>query len=82
MVNLLGYEESNNPYQEKRKQLALLPNTTVYWYGKSECRLGRKMAHVTTVIPKGSDVPADQLRERLTAIATGIESCWYPSGID
>lgn len=82
MVNLLGYENSSNSYQEKRKQLALLPNTTVYWYGKAECRIGRKMAHVTTVIPKGSTVPVEQLRTRLGAIATTIESLWYPSASD
>ncbi|MEM9215766.1 MAG: 5-(carboxyamino)imidazole ribonucleotide synthase [Cyanobacteria bacterium P01_F01_bin.150] len=79
MVNLLGYENSNDHYQHKRKQLGALPDTSVYWYGKAECRVGRKMAHVTTVIPKGSSCPAEELRKRLEAIASTIESLWYPS---
>lgn len=79
MVNLLGYENSSDPYQDKRAQLAALPNTVVYWYGKADCRIGRKMAHVTTVIPEGSDVPADESRDKLGAIASTIESIWYPT---
>lgn len=79
MVNLLGYENSTDSYQDKRDQLAARPNTMVYWYGKADCRVGRKMAHVTTVIPKGSNLPPDEMREMLGAIATQIESLWYPS---
>ena len=79
MVNLLGYENSSDQYQEKREKLASLPNTAVYWYGKADCRVGRKMAHVTTVLPQGSDMSTEQQRKALGAIAATIESIWYPT---
>ncbi|MCP2732492.1 5-(carboxyamino)imidazole ribonucleotide synthase [Limnofasciculus baicalensis] len=70
MVNLLGYETSQNDYIEKRQKLANLPETFVHWYGKTESRRGRKLGHVTVRCDS-------QLRSELNAIAKNIESIWY-----
>ena len=78
MVNLLGYEASENAYQEQRQKLAALPHTQVYWYGKSICRPGRKMGHVTAVVPYGDAKREDGgIRGQLAAIANLIEGIWY-----
>ena len=68
MVNLLGYEYSQNDYLPKRQQLAQLTATTVHWYGKTESRPGRKLGHVTALLSDGEDGQA---------IAQTIESIWY-----
>ncbi|MEL4895425.1 5-(carboxyamino)imidazole ribonucleotide synthase [Crocosphaera sp. Alani8] len=70
MVNLLGYENSHDDYQEKRNKLAQIPHTYVHWYGKKECRPGRKLGHVTSLI-KHSNINPE-------TIAKQIESIWYP----
>jgi 5-(carboxyamino)imidazole ribonucleotide synthase len=70
MVNLLGYEYSQNDYLEKRQKLASLPGTVVHWYGKSESRPGRKLGHVTVLLH--SQEPSEAL-----AKAKEIESLWY-----
>ncbi len=69
MVNLLGYENSNSDYIEKRNKMAQLPNTYVHWYGKTECRPGRKLGHVTVLIKEH--------QTDLEIIAKQIESIWY-----
>jgi 5-(carboxyamino)imidazole ribonucleotide synthase len=70
MVNLLGYEYSQNDYLDKRQKLANLPRTFVHWYGKTESRPGRKLGHVTVLCDsqEASDVQAK---------AEEIESLWY-----
>ncbi|MGF1481460.1 MAG: 5-(carboxyamino)imidazole ribonucleotide synthase [Cyanophyceae cyanobacterium] len=72
MVNLLGYEHSEDDYHHKRSQLASLPQATVHWYGKTESRPGRKLGHVTVLLEQA---------ERQTALATAkhIELIWYGS---
>ena len=70
MVNLLGYEHSQNDYLDKRQRLANLPNAHIHWYGKTESRLGRKLGHVTVLLDKSD-------REEAEAIAQRIESIWY-----
>jgi 5-(carboxyamino)imidazole ribonucleotide synthase len=70
MVNLLGYEYSQNDYLEKRQKLASLPGAFVHWYGKSESRPGRKLGHVTVLLD--SQEPSEA-----QAIAKEIESLWY-----
>lgn len=69
MVNLLGYENSYDDYQEKREKIANLPNTYVHWYGKTESRLGRKLGHVTRLMQDDKIEPQ--------SIAKEIESIWY-----
>jgi 5-(carboxyamino)imidazole ribonucleotide synthase len=76
MVNLLGFESSQSDYSERRQQLAALPRTHVYWYGKSRSRPGRKLGHVTALLD-GSE--PQRLREDAKAIAQEIEAIWYPS---
>lgn len=77
MVNLLGYESSQDDYQAKREQLAQITGARVHWYGKTESRPGRKLGHVNVVI--------DQETTKESGSATGqkiaqtIESIWYPS---
>lgn len=70
MVNLLGYEYSQNDYLAKRQKLASLPNTFVHWYGKTESRPGRKLGHVTVLCNS-------QKRSELLGKAQEIESIWY-----
>ena len=75
MVNLLGFEESNSDYQQKRERILAIPHSFVHWYGKTS-RPGRKLGHVTVLLHS----------ERLTAaqkIIDQIESIWYgESAID
>ena len=69
MVNLLGFEESNSDYQQKRDRILAIPHSFVHWYGKTS-RLGRKLGHVTVLLNS----------ERLTAAQKTIdriESIWY-----
>ncbi len=81
MVNLLGFESSQSDYRELRRQLAALPCTQVYWYGKAQSRPGRKLGHVTTLLDDTDprSLRERSLREEAKAIAHRIESTWYPN---
>ncbi len=70
MVNLLGYENSVSDYAEKRNKLAAIDNASVFWYGKNEARIGRKLGHVTVLLKKGE---LDKARETIEM----IEAIWY-----
>ena len=70
MVNLLGYEHSQDPYEFKRQQLAAIPQARTYWYGKKESRPGRKLGHVTALLSSAD-------RETALSVARTIESIWY-----
>lgn len=72
MVNLLGYETAENDYLEKRQKLAQVPNVHLYWYGKSQSRPGRKLGHVTVLLPQNAD------RAQALQTAQAIEAIWYP----
>lgn len=74
MINLLGYETSQNPYLEKRRRLAHFPNAHLHWYGKIDSRPGRKLGHVTVLLHS----EPSQLRQQALEIAHQIESIWYP----
>ncbi|MEO0537881.1 MAG: 5-(carboxyamino)imidazole ribonucleotide synthase [Cyanobacteria bacterium P01_A01_bin.123] len=74
MVNLLGYETSTDEYLDKRRQLEQLPNSHVYWYGKTEARPGRKLGHVTVLLHGDAEKESEAVQD---AIAR-IESIWYP----
>ncbi len=71
MVNLLGTEATTSDYADKRNALAHIPDATVYWYGKQQSRVGRKMGHVTILI----DAP-DDLEATAEAIRQ-VERIWY-----
>lgn len=75
MVNLLGFEVSQSDYQDQRKTLEHIPDAHVYWYGKTESRIGRKLGHITVTLE--DDDPAN-LRQNADAIIQQIESIWYP----
>jgi len=74
MVNLLGYENSQDDYREKRQKLASLPNSFVYWYGKSQSCLGRKLGHVT-VLAKGDESLSNSNWQQ--EVIEKVESLWY-----
>ena len=72
MVNLLGYEQSQNRYLEKLRQIEQLTQTHLHWYGKNQFYPGRKMAHATTLLSRTD-------RSKAMAIANQIEEIWYIS---
>ncbi|MDR9405126.1 MAG: 5-(carboxyamino)imidazole ribonucleotide synthase [Halothece sp. Uz-M2-17] len=69
MINLLGYESAEDQYLDKRQEIATLPNTHVYWYGKTQARPGRKLGHVTVL---GESIA------KASAIADQVSEIWYP----
>lgn len=70
MVNLLGYEHSENDYLPQRQQIEQIPQAHVHWYGKTTSRPGRKLGHVTVLLDTAS-------RHQAQAIAQQIEFIWY-----
>lgn len=74
MVNLLGFEHSDNDYLSQRQQIASIPNAHVHWYGKSVSRPGRKLGHVTVLLDENSTTA----RSKSLGIINTIESIWYP----
>ncbi|MCT7969694.1 5-(carboxyamino)imidazole ribonucleotide synthase [Laspinema sp. D1] len=75
MVNLLGYEESEEDYSAKQQQLRAVPGAHLYWYGKTQSRPGRKMGHVTAIV---QGVSGNALQQHCQDLAHQIESIWYP----
>ena len=69
MVNLLGFEESNSDYQNRRDRLLEIPNSFVHWYGKTS-HPGRKLGHVTVVLD-------EEKLTRVRSIIEQIELIWY-----
>ena len=69
MVNLLGFEESESDYQEKRDRILQIPNSFVHWYGKTS-RPGRKLGHVTVILDNKQICQAKSAIEK-------IELIWY-----
>jgi len=74
MVNLLGYEFEEKNYLTKQQQLANIPNTSVWWYGKTESRPGRKLGHVTVLLDQEN---SETMGREAKAIADKIENIWY-----
>jgi 5-(carboxyamino)imidazole ribonucleotide synthase len=70
MVNLLGYEHSENDYLAQRQQIEQIPKSHVHWYGKTTSRPGRKLGHVTVLLEAEN-------RDEKEAIAQTVESIWY-----
>ena len=70
MVNLLGYEHSENDYLAQRQQIEQIPRSHVHWYGKTTSRPGRKLGHVTVLLEAEN-------RDEREAIAQTVESIWY-----
>ncbi len=75
MVNLLGYEDSQDDYLTKRQQIAAIPDTYVHWYGK-QSRIGRKLGHVTVLVGVGSRQTDQDYRQQAEALARQVERIW------
>ncbi len=69
MVNLLGYEESESEYLEKRDRILTIPNSFLHWYSKTS-HPGRKLGHVTVILDSSQLTDAK-------SIISHIESVWY-----
>jgi 5-(carboxyamino)imidazole ribonucleotide synthase len=69
MVNLLGFEESDTDYGEKRKRILEIPNSFLHWYGKTS-HPGRKLGHVTVILDEKELTQAKSIIKQ-------IESIWY-----
>ena len=71
MVNLLGTENSDSDYAQKREAIAQIPRAALHWYGKKQSRIGRKMGHVTVLFDEknGSDAMGKAIAQ--------IERIWY-----
>lgn len=78
MVNLLGYEVSTGDYQQQLSQLAALPHSHVHWYGKGECRPGRKLGHVTLLQPLETEVGSKPSVTWAQKMINQVEKIWYP----
>lgn len=76
MVNLLGYEVAQNDYRAQRQRLAAIPGATVYWYGKSEARPGRKLGHVTLRLEQSTP---EARRKEAIALVEQVERLWRTS---
>ena len=74
MVNLLGYEFGKKNYLTKQQQLASIPNASVWWYGKTESRPGRKLGHVTVLLDEEN---FEIMGLEGEAIANQIEKIWH-----
>jgi 5-(carboxyamino)imidazole ribonucleotide synthase len=70
MVNLLGYEESEDQYLEQRARISAIPCAHLHWYRKTESRPGRKLGHVTVTLDRFD-------RDRAAEIVDRIEGIWY-----
>lgn len=70
MVNLLGYESTEQDYGAQRLALANLPQARVHWYGKHSARPGRKLGHVNFLWPEPS-TPA-----QMQVLVNRVEELW------
>jgi 5-(carboxyamino)imidazole ribonucleotide synthase len=76
MVNLLGYEDSQNDYLNKRQQISAIPNAHVHWYGK-QSRIGRKLGHITALVGTNPNQTPQNYRQQAEALARQVETIWY-----
>ena len=75
MVNLLGYEDSQDDYLTKRQQISLVPSAHVHWYGK-QSRIGRKLGHVTVLVETDPTQTGSSYRHQAEALARQVEVIW------
>ncbi|KAJ7200978.1 phosphoribosylaminoimidazole carboxylase [Mycena rebaudengoi] len=69
MLNIIGLSSSMAEIQTLVGVALAVPGTSVHLYGKSECRKGRKMGHITLVADSDA-----QLRERLRILLDALPS--------
>ncbi|KAF5371474.1 hypothetical protein D9615_009601 [Tricholomella constricta] len=76
MLNLIGHSSSMDEITTTTNAALAVPGATVHLYGKSECRKGRKMGHITIVADSDA-----QLRDRLRPLLQSLPSS-TPEEID
>ncbi|TFK53358.1 Phosphoribosylaminoimidazole carboxylase [Heliocybe sulcata] len=69
MLNLIGLSSDMSDLSSVIDAAHLIPGATVHLYGKSECRKGRKMGHITVVADSDA-----QLSERLRPLLQALSS--------
>ncbi|KAL0571227.1 phosphoribosylaminoimidazole carboxylase ade2 [Marasmius crinis-equi] len=67
MLNLIGASSSMSEIQSVVDVALTVPGASTHLYGKSECRKGRKMGHITLVAPSDAELGA-RLRPLLQAL--------------
>ncbi|KAF9475819.1 phosphoribosylaminoimidazole carboxylase [Pholiota conissans] len=67
MLNLIGYSPNLSEITKITDIALVTPGTSVHLYGKSECRKGRKMGHITLVAESDA-----QLRSRLRPLLQAL----------
>ena len=67
MVNIIGSSASMDPIHAFTATALTIPGCTIHLYGKSDCRPGRKMGHVTLVAATDADLRA-HLRPLLSVL--------------
>lgn len=72
MLNLIGHSSSMADITNEAVTALKVPGASVHLYGKSECRKGRKMGHITVVAESDA-----QMRSRLRLLLQAL-----PSGTD
>ena len=77
MLNILGASSDISEVTEFAKFATTIPGVTVHLYGKSECRKGRKMGHITVVGSCDAE-----LRSRLRALLEHIPGGSTQSELD
>jgi 5-(carboxyamino)imidazole ribonucleotide synthase len=75
MVNLLGYEDSQDDYLSKRQEISAIPNAFVHWYGK-QSRIGRKLGHVTVLVGTQPSPTPQSYRQQAEVLARQVEAIW------
>ncbi|GLB33188.1 putative phosphoribosylaminoimidazole carboxylase [Lyophyllum shimeji] len=76
MLNLIGHSSSMDEIDAIVNVALAVPGASVHLYGKSECRKGRKMGHITVVADSDA-----QLRTRLRPLLESLPSS-TPEEID
>ncbi|KAJ3511473.1 hypothetical protein NLJ89_g4083 [Agrocybe chaxingu] len=67
MLNLIGHSSSMEEITKIKNTALNIPGASVHLYGKSECRKGRKMGHITLVAESDA-----QLRARLRPLLQSL----------
>ncbi|KAF8580790.1 Phosphoribosylaminoimidazole carboxylase [Ramaria rubella] len=83
MLNLIGFSSSISEVLAVTQKALDIPGAHVHLYGKSECRKGRKMGHVTLVADSDAQC-RDRLRLLLEALpaSSSSSSRAHPSDIE
>ncbi|EEB90608.1 hypothetical protein MPER_11161, partial [Moniliophthora perniciosa FA553] len=67
MLNLIGFSSSISEIKSVVDVALTVPGASTHLYGKSECRKGRKMGHITIVAPSDAELRS-RLRPLLKAL--------------